>query len=108
MTATAKIEPFETDSAGSVSTIPEIVIDGHPYKAEFTWASFAKIRTKHGEEPDLLNPDILAEYTVAALNRHHPMVTIDQIMKASPAMVPVARAIRTAINRLFWGDEQPS
>jgi hypothetical protein len=90
------------------SNIPEILIDGQPYKVEFSWPTFAEARTKHGEDPDLMNPAVLSEFVALALKRHHPMVTADQIMTASPPMVPVAKAVRAAITRLFWGDTPPS
>lgn len=99
-----------SDKAGEdVKTgIPEIEIDGQKYKVEFNWPSFAEARSKLGEDPDMMNPAILSEYAAIALKRHHPMVTADQLMTASPPMIPVAQAIRTAVTRLFWGDNPPS
>ena len=68
----------------AASTIPEIQIDGQTYKVEFSWPTFAEARTKYGEDPDMMNPAVLSEYTALALKRHHPMITADQIMTASP------------------------
>ena len=88
--------------------IPEIEIDGHSYKVEFNWPSFSEARKALGEDPDMMNPEALSQYVAFALKRHHPMVTADQIMTASPPMIPVAKAVRAAVTRLFWGDNPPS
>lgn len=96
-----------TKAAAAKPAVPEIEIDGQSYKADFSWPAFAEARSKYGEDPDLMNPAVLSEFVALALKRHHPMVTADQIMTASPPMVPVAKAIRAAINRLFWGDTPP-
>ena len=101
-------KPAAVETKAKKTGIPEIEIDGNTYKAEFTWTSFAEVRTKYGEDPDLMNPAVLGDYVACVLRRHHPMVTLDQIMTASPPMVPVARTIRQAITRLFWGDNPPN
>jgi len=88
--------------------IPEIEIDGQIYKVEFNWPSFAEARKTLGEDPDMMNPESLSQYVAFALKRHHPMVTADQIMTASPPMIPVAKAVRAAVTRLFWGDNPPA
>lgn len=91
---------------GSVK-IPEIEMDGQKYKAEFSYETFAVLRKKFGEDPDMMNPEVLAVHALQAIKKNHPMVTLEQIMAVSPPMVPVGRAVRTAMNRLFWGDKPP-
>lgn len=109
MTRTAKAKTNMTETAQEeVKTgIPEIEIDGQTYKVEFNWASFAEARKTLGEDPDMMNPEALSQYLAFGLKRNHPMVTADQIMTASPPMIPVAKAVRAAVTRLFWGDNPP-
>lgn len=113
--ATAVDEPVTEDAAvdtaaadAAMSKFPEIEIDGQKYKAEFNYETFATLRKKFGEEPDLMNPEVLAVHALQAIKKNHPMVTLEQIMAASPPMVPVGRAVRAAMNRLFWGDKSPT
>lgn len=110
MTRTAKAKSTMTDTVpeDAKTGIPEIEIDGQTYKVEFNWPSFAEARKTLGEDPDMMNPEALSQYVAFALKRHHPMVTADQIMTASPPMIPVAKAVRAAVTRLFWGDAPPS
>lgn len=90
------------------SSEPEIEIDGQKYKAQFSYETFAVLRKKYGDEADMMNPEVLALHALQAIKRNHPMVTLEQIMAASPPMVPVGRAVRIAMNRLFYGDKLPS
>lgn len=110
MTRTAKAKSNMTEVAQEEAKtgIPEIQIDGQTYKVEFNWPSFAEARKTLGEDPDMMNPEVLSQYLALALKRHHPMITSDQIMTASPPMIPIAKAVRTAVTRLFWGDTPPS
>ena len=110
MTRTTKAKTTMTDTVpeDAKTGIPEIEIDGQTYKVEFNWPSFAEARKTLGEDPDMMNPEALSQYVAFALKRHHPMVTADQIMTASPPMIPVAKAVRAAVTRLFWGDTPPA
>ena len=85
----------------------EIVIAGQPYQAVFTWGTYAELRERHGVEPDYMNPAVLADALSLALKAKHPMVTAEQIMVASPPMVAAAMAVKSAITRVFLGDQQP-
>lgn len=97
-----------TANAEKKSGIPEIMIDGIAYKVEFSWPTFAEVRKTYGADPDMMDPEVLSGVVALALKRHHPMVTAEQLMTASPPMVPVAQAYRAAVTRLFWGDNPPN
>lgn len=83
----------------------KVSINGKPYVLRFTWAALAEMEAKHGDNPNLLKPDILASVAESGFRQHHPEMTAERIMELSPPMVPFAKAVQEAIKWACFGGE---
>lgn len=85
-------------------------IGGKPYKLLFDWAAIAKLHTKFGAEnmEGLVrqsNISDLAEIVAIGLERHHPEMSADDVMKASPAILEVQASLDWALSVAYLGAE---
>lgn len=85
----------------------EIRIGDKVYHARFEYDTYGDVRTKHGENPDYLNPLVLSDYILAGLKDQVPDLTLDAIKKARPPLVPAILDIKDAIQNLYYGDTPP-
>lgn len=53
------------------------------------------------------DPDRLAAIVAAGLRRHHPGISAEQVLDASPPLMPVATAVVQALNRARFGRDTP-
>jgi hypothetical protein len=78
----------------------------------FDWRAMSAVRTllKGGDIFAALagqDPDMLAALVAIGARRHHPDVTAESVLDASPPLVQTQAAVVKAINRAFWGAEVP-
>lgn len=82
----------------------EIEIDGKRYTLRYTWRALAAIEHKHGDNPNLFNPEVLADIASAGI---YPALTAEQILDLSPPRITVAMAVQEAIRWANFGPEGP-
>jgi hypothetical protein len=85
----------------------QVSINGKQYALRFTWAALAEIEQKHGENPSLFNPEVLASVAASGFVHRHPELTAEAIMELSPPIVPFAVAVQEAIRWANFGPEGP-
>ena len=80
-----------------------ITISGAPYTLRFTWRALAEIEAAFGENPNLLNAEVLAFAASAGLRDKHPEMTKERIMELSPPLVPFAATVQEAMRWAYFG-----
>lgn len=83
----------------------KVEIDGKPYVLRFTWAALAEVEAKHGENPNLFRPDVLASVAESGFRQFHPELTAERIMELSPPIVVFAKSVQEAIQWACFGNE---
>lgn len=85
-------------------------INGKSYTLVYDWRAMSKLYSDYGRDamshfeqnPD---PAILANILAIGMNKHHPEVTADFILDASPPMVAAADAVHMALLYCMHGPE---
>jgi hypothetical protein len=80
-------------------------IQGARYVLRFTWRALAEIESKHGENPSLFSPEVLASVAESGFRANHPDLSAERIMELSPPIVPFALAVQEAIRWANFGPE---
>jgi len=83
----------------------EIEMDGRRYTVKFDWDALAEVSVKHGDNPNLFNPDIVASVAAIGMKRKHPEMTTERIKEISPPLIPFARDVQTALQYAYFGNE---
>jgi len=83
----------------------EVTMGGQRYVLRFTWRALAEIEKKHGEHPDMFDPETVASVAAAGMRERHPDMTSERIMDLSPPLVPFARAVQEALAWAYFGGE---
>lgn len=82
----------------------QVTIDGKRYKLRFDWDALREVNQKHGDGPNMLDPEIVA--SVASIGmKAHPEMTPEKIRELSPPLVPFANAVQEALQWAYFGDE---
>lgn len=84
-----------------------IEINGERHVMRFDWRALSEIESKYGDNPNLFNPQTVAEVAAAGLRNRHPAMTADRIMELSPPLIPFAQAVQQAIQWAYFGTETP-
>lgn len=82
-----------------------IAINGQDYTLRFTWRALSEIETKHGESPNLFNPEVVAHVASCGMRDRHPEMTPDRIMDLSPPLAPFVRDVQQAMQWAYFGPE---
>ena len=82
-----------------------IAINGQDYTLRFTWRALSEIETKHGESPNLFNPEVVAHVASCGMRDRHPEMTPDRIMDLSPPLAPFVRDVQQALQWAYFGPE---
>lgn len=85
-------------------------IGGKAYTLVYDWNAVALIQSEYGKEAITamlaqVQPDKMAKILLAGLNRHHPDITAEDIIKASPPILPTVEAIDTALQYAYFGPD---
>lgn len=88
----------------------EIVLSGKVHTLKIDWAAIARLKTEMGDGVlktmlDSPDPAVLSKITAIALDHHHTGVTADDIMKASPPMYPLIKALDQALAYTYFGTQ---
>jgi len=84
---------------------------GKEYKIVFDWEALALLKSEFSQEEQSKlftqqNPHVLAKVLVFGLKRHHPEVTAEQILKASPPFLKVVSALDRALRWAYFGIDE--
>jgi hypothetical protein len=82
-----------------------ISINGEKYTLRYTWKALSEIEAKHGDNPNLFSPDVVADVAAAGLRNKHPEMTAERIKELSPPLVPFAKSIQQALQWAYFGNE---
>lgn len=82
-----------------------ITINGEPYTIRFTWRALAEIEHKHGDNPNLFDPDVIASVAAAGFKEKHPDMTPERIAELSPPLMPFVRDVQQALQWAYFGTE---
>ena len=79
---------------------------------QFDWTSWSRLETEVGiAEVDGIirgrDPRALAHLIAIGLAKHHPEITAERVIAASPPLVPTIAALQQALNWAYWGPEGP-
>jgi hypothetical protein len=80
-----------------------IRIAGVDYVMRFTWRALAEVEAKHGDSPNLFNPEVVASVASAGMRDRHPEMTAERIMDLSPPLVPFAHSVQEALKWAYLG-----
>jgi len=83
-----------------------IAINGERLTLKFTWKAIAEVEAKHGDTPNLFEPETVADVAAAGLRDRHPEMTAERIMELSPPLVPLARDVQEALQYAYFGPEE--
>ncbi len=82
-----------------------IQIQGKPHVLRYTWRAVAEVTRKYGDNPNLFDPEIIANVAAAGLREKHPDMTAERIMEISPPLVPFAKDVQEALTWAYFGAE---
>lgn len=84
-------------------------IAGERLTLAYDWKALARIRAELGAEGQTEalsgNPEKLGLLVSIGLERHHPEWTPDKVLKASPFVIPMVKAVEQALVVSFFGPE---
>lgn len=88
----------------------EIQLGGKTLKLVYDFRALSKITSKHGKDAlqtilQGLDVDLIASVLHIGLVKHQPLITIEEIMEASPPVVPMIKAIDEAMTYALYGAE---
>lgn len=83
----------------------ELEIAGKKYILRYDWKALSAVEGAHGETPNLFNAQVVASVASFGLRRNHPEMTAEKIMELSPPLIPFAKAIQTALQWAYFGNE---
>jgi hypothetical protein len=78
----------------------------------FDWRAIAELQTKLGADAitDMfkqVKPSTIAEILLIGFKKKSPEVTMEEILDASPCLIPTVQAIEKAISFAYFGAEEP-
>ena len=85
----------------------KIAIAGEEYILRYDWRALSEVVARHGDAPNMMNPEVIASVAAIGLARRYPEITAERIMELSPPLVPFAHAVQTAIQWAYFGAEKP-
>lgn len=83
----------------------EIAIAGRVYTLRYDWRALAEVVQRHGDSPNMMNPEIIASIAAIGLAKCYPEMTMDVIMELSPPLIPFSRAVQEAIQWAYFGPQ---
>ncbi len=88
-----------------------ISLNGKDYVLKYDWRALGKLKSKFSDKnlESILSGreiDLLADVIAIGLERHHPEVTPDFVMDASPALVDALKSINDAITYAYFAGNQ--
>lgn len=87
-----------------------VTIGGKTYTLVYNWTALAALETEFKKEQiqslDQQNPQALAKMLVIGLQEKHPDITEDLVMKSSPVVMDIVKAIDTALLYSYHGPEK--
>jgi hypothetical protein len=85
----------------------KVKLGGKDYTIVYNWAALADIQEKHGFNLllNLANAkiDAVADVLLVGLKKHHPDVTKEFLLEASPPLIPLLTALNEAVTYCFYG-----
>lgn len=86
----------------------ELTLGDAVVKLRYDYAAIAAMQTNLGgvilqdifKDP---NPALVAKMLVAGLQKHHPEITVEQVMEISPPIVPTLQVIDKALTVAYYG-----
>ncbi len=82
-----------------------ININGIDYVMRFTWRGLSEIEHKYGDNPNLFDPETIANVAAIGLRDRHEEMTAERIMDLSPPLIPFAKSVQMAIQWAYFGAE---
>ena len=67
-----------------------LTINGQRYQIRFSWDALQEINGKHGDGPNMFNPDVVASIAAIGMAKYHPEMTAQKIKELSPPLIPFA------------------
>lgn len=86
----------------------EIQIAGRVYMLRYDWRALAEVVQRHGDAPNMMNPEVIASIAAIGLAKRYPDITAEFIMELSPPLLPFSRAIQEAIQWAYFGPQDIS
>ena len=83
----------------------QIEIGGRKCILKFTWKALSEIEHKYGDNPNLFDPEIIANVAAAGFRAIHPELTAERIMELSPALMPFVKDVQQALQWAYFGAE---
>ena len=85
-----------------------IQIADQQYTVRFDWDALAEVTEKHGDNPNVFNPEVVASVASIGMQKRHPEMTPQRIKELSPPLVPFAKCVQAALKYAYFGaDELP-
>jgi len=87
----------------------ELAVDvaGQKYYLRYPWAALQEIEGAYGDNPNLLDLDVLAAVASIGMKAKHAEMTAERIKELSPPLVPFAQAVQRAIQYAYFGPDKP-
>ena len=82
-----------------------VEIGGQTYTLRFDHAALDELQENVGDNPNLFDSKTVGLATAIGLKRHHPEMTTEKIREISPPLVPLAKAVQSAIQYAYFGTE---
>jgi len=82
-----------------------LTINGQRYQIRFSWDALQEINEKHGDGPNMFNPDVVASIAAIGMVKYHPGMTAQKIKELSPPLIPFAKETQAALQWAYFGDE---
>lgn len=83
----------------------EVEIGGEKCILRYDWSALAEVEGKHGQDPNLFSPEVVASVAAFGLKRRHPEMTAEHIIEISPPLIPFAQAVQKALQWAYLGNE---
>jgi len=83
----------------------EVRIAGEEYILRYDWSALAEVEAKHGQDPNLFSPEVVASVAAFGLKKRHPEMTAEKIVQLSPPLVPFAASVQKALQWAYFGDK---
>lgn len=92
----------------------EVALDigGKPHRLVFDWEALSRLQSELGENALAslgfgMEVTALAAFVAAGLQRHHPGVTAEEIIRSAPPLVLTIEAVQKAMEFALWGPDGP-
>lgn len=85
----------------------DITIGGQKCVMVFDWRALAKIHAECGPMAlrSILNqsPEVIAKILLAGLAKHHPAITLDNVLDGAPPLITALALIDKAVSFAYFG-----